>query len=85
MNHRTAVRRLAAAREALAALEVPSLPADAQTRLDDVRARLDRALDLVDDLTAQVFVLQEQNQQLRRDLADKVCARICTRPYRAAP
>ena len=36
------------------------------------------------ELTEQVFELQEQNQQLRKDLAQRVCPRLCTRPYRSA-
>lgn len=57
--------------------------APAPDRSRDAEA-LAKALRLIDDLRGQLFVLQEQNQQLRKDLADRVCARLCTGPYRSA-
>ncbi len=55
-----------------------------QTQLLDVRRRLDDSLKLIERLRQEIFLLQEQNQQLRRDLADKVCPRLCAHPYRSA-
>jgi 3-methyladenine DNA glycosylase/8-oxoguanine DNA glycosylase len=47
---------------------------------NDIAAALRHLADVHDDL----FELQEQNQQLRKDLADRVCSRQCTRGFRTA-
>jgi len=50
----------------------------------DLRRRLDEATRQIARLREQLFELQEQNQQLRRDLGSGVCPRLCAHPYRAA-
>lgn len=58
--------------------------ATAACETGDVQARFGDAMRLIADLREQLFELQEQNQQLRRDLAAGVCPRLCSRPYRGA-
>jgi hypothetical protein len=82
MSIRKLAQRVTSARDIIADLAAARPPT--QTRLLDACARLDAAVAGIDALGEEMFLLQEQNQQLRRDLADKVCARLCRKGYRSA-
>ena len=75
----TRVRSRTAAARAGLPDEHPAAPPQARAARDLQRARAKIAA-----LEEQLFVLQEQNQQLRKDLAQHVCPRLCSRPYRSA-
>jgi hypothetical protein len=77
-------RELKAAKQTIDSLGELKAGAELRGCLADVRRRLGRALDCVVELRDDVFALQEQNQQLRRDLADKVCPRLCATGRRCA-
>ena len=57
---------------------------DLRKQMTDVQRRLGDALLSIDDLERALFELQEQNQQLRRDLSDRVCPRLCASGRRSA-
>src|SRR4029078_2107284 len=77
-------RQLKAARETLDAISELEAGAAVRHRRADFLRDLRDALECVDDLRNDVFVLQEQNQQLRRDLSQQVCPRLCATPHRCA-
>ena len=81
MPTRNLAQRIRATRAAVAALDCGSANA---TTPGGIRDQLAEAVALIDELRDEVFRLQEQNQQLRRDLADAVCPRLCAKPYRGA-
>lgn len=82
MSIRKLAHKVSSARDIVADLAAARSPA--QTRLLAARERLDAAIEAIRMLGEEIFELQEQNQQLRRDLADRVCARICRKGYRSA-
>ena len=80
MRWHNLARRIDSVREAAAGAAGMPVP----RRVGDAAQELGAALRLIEDLRDHLFELQEQNQQLRRDLADRVCPRLCARPYRSA-
>ena len=72
------------AKDALDALGELKLSPALRRQLAEARRCLGDALDCVIELRDDVFALQEQNQQLRRDLSEKICPRICALPHRSA-
>lgn len=65
--------------------ETPAESAPQDSReAGDLRRRLDQATRQIANLREQLFELQEQNQQLRRDLTAGVCPRLCANPFRSA-
>ncbi|HZW51216.1 MAG TPA: hypothetical protein VFF05_05110 [Rudaea sp.] len=82
MSIRKLAQKVISARDIIADLAAARPPS--QTRLLDARDRLDTAVESIHALAEEMFLLQEQNQQLRRDLAERVCARICRKGYRGA-
>lgn len=84
MDTRVSTRK-SATKSKIAAAGDHAVAADgAQLTSTEISRRLERAVARIEDLTRQLFELQEQNQQLRKDLASGVCPRLCTRPYRSA-
>lgn len=63
-----------AAKEIIASLKVS---AELGTRISDAQCRLSDALDRLAEITGEIFLLQEQNQQLRKDLTARVCPKLC--------
>ena len=85
MTLRNLARRIASARDSLDGIDpAEQLDASGRRKLLELRRCLDAAMHDLDEIRDDVFQLQEQNQQLRKDLSDKVCARLCTRGHRSA-
>lgn len=60
--------------EIMASLEVS---AETRRRISDAQCRLSDALDRLSQISDEMFLLQEQNQQLRKDLTARVCPKLC--------
>jgi len=71
------IRDVAAARETVAALGNLASGAEVRASLLQARRRLDSAIAETGELQQALFVLQEQNQQLRKDLTQRVCPKLC--------
>jgi phosphoglycerate-specific signal transduction histidine kinase len=71
------VRNIKAARELLATTASLDVKPQVRTRMSQAERKLGAALVSINELKDDMFALQEQNQQLRRDLADHVCPRLC--------
>lgn len=71
------LRNLRTARHMLDAIVAGERDADPRTTITEVHRRLARAVESLDELRDELFQLQEQNQQLRRDLSNRVCPRLC--------
>ena len=78
------LRNVKTAKEMIDAIAEGNGRADSRARIADIQRRLGRSVELLNDLRDDLFQLQEQNQQLRRDLADKVCPRLCAHGRRSA-
>lgn len=63
-----------AAKEIIASLKVS---AELGTRVSDAQCRLSDALERLSQIRGEIFLLQEQNQQLRKDLTTRVCPKLC--------
>lgn len=63
-----------AAKEIIASLKVTP---EVGVRISDAQCRLSDALERLSQIRGEMFLLQEQNQQLRRDLAARVCPKLC--------
>lgn len=72
------LRNVKTAKDLIDAIAVGERGADARPRVAEIQRRLGRAIESINDLRDEMFQLQEQNQQLRRDLTDKVCPRLCS-------
>jgi hypothetical protein len=78
------LRNVRTVKEMVDAIAAADRGADSHARIGEIQRRLARAIESINDLGEDVFQLQEQNQQLRRDLADKVCPRLCVHGRRSA-
>jgi hypothetical protein len=74
------LRNLRSAKNGVDAIAAAGNGPESRARIADLQRRLARAVEATSDLRDEVFLLQEQNQQLRRDLSDKVCPRLCNHP-----
>lgn len=77
MDTRTLTRHITSANEDIARLRRLRVSAEGQLAIERAQSELGQALVVIEKLESQLFQLQEQNQQLRRDLAEQVCARLC--------
>jgi hypothetical protein len=55
-----------------------------RAKLADAERKLGAVLLSLGDFRDDMFALQEQNQQLRKDLANRVCPRLCGHPRACA-
>jgi hypothetical protein len=74
---KNALRDLQSARELVAGLAGLHVGAQERARIREVERKLGGVLLSLDDIGDDIFRLQEQNQQLRKDLSDRVCPRLC--------
>jgi hypothetical protein len=85
MTLQNLMRTITTAREHMATLAADrTIDAGARRKVIEIHGNLDEAMRYLAGLNGDLFELQEQNQQLRRDLAAKVCSRLCARGYRTA-
>ena len=71
------IRDVTTAREIVAALANLAAGAEVRAPLVEARGRLGAALAEISEFRDSMFVLQEQNQQLRKDLTQRVCPKLC--------
>jgi hypothetical protein len=80
----TLLRNVRTVKDMIDAIAAADRGADSRARIGEIQRRLARAIESINDLGEDVFQLQEQNQQLRRDLVDRVCPRLCAHARRSA-
>lgn len=71
------MRDVTAAREIVAALANLAAGAEVRAPLVEAQGRLGAALAEISEFRDRMFLLQEQNQQLRKDLTQRVCPKLC--------
>ncbi len=71
------IRHITKASEDIARLNYHRDSEASRAAIKRAQASLEQVLAAVKKLESELFQLQEQNQQLRRDLSDQVCARLC--------
>jgi hypothetical protein len=78
------VKNVKAARELVATLVTLDVKPPVRAKLADAERKLGAVLLSLGDFRDDMFALQEQNQQLRKDLANRVCPRLCGHPRACA-
>jgi len=72
------VKNVKAARELVGTLVTLDVKPQVRAKIADAERKLGAVLLSLGEFRDDMFTLQEQNQQLRKDLADHVCPRLCS-------
>lgn len=71
------VQDVLSARELIAGVATLDMKPKVRSKVAEAERKLAAVMLALGELKDDLFILQEQNQQLRRDLSDHVCPRFC--------